>query len=38
MLETVPPIDWLANVTSNYTYDQIYELTQVTQDLFASKT
>jgi YD repeat-containing protein len=23
--------DWLANVTSNYTYDQIYELTQVTQ-------
>ncbi len=23
--------DWLANVTSNYTYDQVYELTQVTQ-------
>ena len=23
--------DWLAKVTSNYTYDQIYELTQVTQ-------
>jgi RHS repeat-associated protein len=23
--------DWLANVTSNYAYDQIYELTQVTQ-------
>ena len=23
--------DWLANLTSNYSYDQIYELTQVTQ-------
>lgn len=23
--------DWLANVTSNYTYDAVYELTQVTQ-------
>ncbi len=23
--------DWLANLTSNYTYDQIYEFTQVTQ-------
>lgn len=23
--------DWLANVTSNYTYDQIYQLTQTTQ-------